>query len=278
MHPEIEVMFDRAAPTPERGPDIDRIIAGGRRLHTLRRVHRTAATLACVAMIAVAAPAVLDRWGDRATEPDRIAAAAPREAAGPKEPFRESTPSQGPAYVDRVRGEEKYLTGKKEIVASGTVMDLPWSLVEMRTTYAEGRGGEPDLCTEFFLGKDGIFGGGGACAAPTRDGSLVTLTGHYWGDVPDLVAIVGSIAEPAVSARVELEDGRTRPLEILPSSKDDNVGWYVFFPPPFERGRVVAFDAAGNEVGRRPICFPLSPDGSVKMEAPQQGSVTSCSQ
>lgn len=278
MHPEIEVMFDQAAPAPERGPDIDRIVAGGRRLQKLRRVRRTTVSLACVAIVAVTAPAMLGALGDRATVPDPIAPAAPREAAGPKEPFRESTPSQGPAYVDRVRGEEKYLTGKKEIVASGAVLDVPWSLVEMRTTYEEGRGGEPDLCTEFFLGAEGSFGGGGACAAPTRDGSLVTLTGHYWGDVPDLVAIVGSIAEPAVSARVELEDGRTRSLEILPSNKSDNVGWYLFFPPPFETGRIVAFDAAGNEVGSRPICFPLSPDGSVKMEAPDEGSVTSCSQ
>ena len=273
MFPELETKLEHAAPAPHVGPDIDAIVAGGRRLRTWRRVRSSALVVATVAAFAVAVPALVDVFGSTPSRDDRTGPASPQERS---EPFRDSTPYDGPVYVDRIRGEEKYLIGEKEIVASGVVLGEPWSMVEYVTTHNMPKE-QTSLCVEFFLGRDGMLGGGGNCAGPQRDGSLVTLSTQYWGDAPDIVASIGSIMEPAVSARVELEDGRSRPLEIIRSTKDMSIGWYVFFPPPFEKGRVVAYDAQGNEVSARAICFPIEPGGEFSMKPPEKGSNTYCS-
>lgn len=141
-------------------------------------------------------------------------------------------------------------------------------MVEILT--AEDGVDEPALCVEFFLGEEGRLGGGNGCA-PQSPESYVSLAGHYWSDAPDIVAMFGAVERPAVSARVYLDDGRTMPLEILRSTKDEAFGWYVFFPPPFEEGRVVAFDADGNRVGSEPLCFPIRA-GGFSMEPLENGN------
>ena len=268
MRPDIETLLETAAPSPTHRVDVARIVAGGEKLRTRRRIALAAAGVASISVLVVGLPSLLDR---PATEPRRVAPAAPQEVS---EPFRRSRPLKGPAYVDRIRGEDEYLVGEKEVVAAGVVLGEPWSFVELLTT--EGRDGRA-LCAEFFLGEDGMLGGGTACATPQHTDSLVMLSGHYWRDAPDVVAMYGSIERPAVSARVHLQDGRTLPLEIMRSAKDDRFGWYVFFPPPYEKGRVVAFDSDGTEVGSSPICFPISADGEVWTEPREEGITTGCS-
>lgn len=270
MRPDIEALLERAAPAPSGGPDVARIVAGGERLRARRRIVLAAASVTSIAALAVAVPGLLDANRGSAPDPRPVAPAAPEEAS---EPFRSSRPLEGPAYVDREVGEEEYLVGKKEVVAAGVVLGEPWSFVEFVTT--EGYDG-PALCAELFLGEDGMLGGGEACATPQHTESLVALSGHYWRDAPDVVAMYGSIEKPAVSARVRLADGRTLPLEIMRSAKNDRFGWYVFFPPPFARGRVVAFDSNGTPVGTEPICFPIDPGGEVWTEPREEGVTAGC--
>ena len=272
MHPELETLVKRAAPNPLTGPDVAAIVSGGRRLRTQRRVLIAGAVAAIVAVAITAGPAAIDVF-----VADRFPAPQPPAAPQDAEPFREVEPlPYREVYVDRVVGEQRYLIGKKEIVAAGKVLGRPWSMVEFITTEDRPRS-EAALCVEFFLGADGMLGGGGNCATPKHIDSVISLSGQYWGSAPEIVAVIGSVEKPAVAARVELKDGRTRELEIVRSRKDEDIGWYVFFPPPFERGRVVALDANGNEVGARPICFPIE-DGGFSMEPPPEGSNMSCSQ
>lgn len=271
MHPELESMLEQAAPAPRRAPDIGAIVSGGRRLRAQRRLMRLVTAVGVVGALGVSVPALMGAF--ESVEP--VPPAGPGKAT---EPFREVEPiPRRQVYVDREVGEGKELIGGKKIVAAGKVLGERWSMVEYVTT--ENRPREDQThCVEFFLGKDGLLGGGGDCATPKHDDSLLTLSGQYWADAPDVVAIIGSVAEPAVSARVELADGRSRTLEIIRSYKDDTVGWYVFFPPPFEEGRVVALDANGGEVGSRPICFPIDArTGEFSMEPVEHGN-SSCSQ
>ena len=275
MHPELEKRFEEAAPAPTAGPDVGSIVAGGRRLRVWRRARVAATVMTIVALVGLSVPMLID--GLAATDPERepISPATPGPDA---EPFRESKPDDRPAYIDRQAGQEQRLVGEKEVVASGVVLDEPWSMVEVVTIEQEEGTDSLSHCVEFFLGRNGRRGsGGGNCATVNPDDSAITLAALYWGDVPDLVAVIGSIAEPAVTARVELADGRSRAIEIFPSSKDDTIGWYAFFPPPFVDGEVVAYDADGQEVGRKAICFPIRAGAESGREPLPAGHVGGCS-
>jgi hypothetical protein len=171
-------------------------------------------------------------------------------------PGRARTTDQG---ID----DDLVLLMPREVVASGTVNEIPWTIQGYVTApgpnakwWHHGPVG-PEL--EFLLGEDASFGGGGA-GARIPEGTDFTSSVMFFGAFPLIVAWVGVASERTDHLEVRLDDGSTRRVE-LSEGPEGFPRFFWFFPPRGARGDVVAVDAGGTELQReRLLERDVSPD------------------
>lgn len=150
-----------------------------------------------------------------------------------------------------------------EIVAHGIVNGTPWLIQAFAT--GPGPGGRwwehgpvgPEM--EFLLGAQGQFGGGGMnCHIP--DGTHFTMTSHFFGALPEVVAWVGVASSETDHLEVRLDDGDVRRLELHPTLEGFPHAFW-FFPPRGASGSVVAFGRDGDPLQtERLVDIDVSPD------------------
>lgn len=107
----------------------------------------------------------------------------------------------------------------------------------------------PEL--EFFLGKDGWFGGGGV-STWLDEANDITASLDFFGRFPDIVSWVGVASDRTDHVEVRLDDGRSERVDL----HEGPVGFprfFWFFPPRGAAGVVVAVDADGNELQRESL-------------------------
>jgi hypothetical protein len=140
------------------------------------------------------------------------------------------------------------LTRGHEIVAHGTANGVPWLLQAFAT--GPGPGGKwwehgtvgPEM--EFLLGAEGCFGGGGM-RARIMDGTHFTMTSHFFGSLPEVVAWVGVASSETDHLEVRLDDGDVRRLELHRTLEGFPHAFW-FFPPRGAAGSVVAIGRDGD--------------------------------
>jgi hypothetical protein len=148
--------------------------------------------------------------------------------------------------------EDLVLAMPREVLAAGTVDEIPWVIQAYVTApgpdarwWHHGPLG-PEL--EFFLGKDGCFGGGGA-GTRIPDGTDFTCEVGFFGAFPEIVAWVGVASERTDHLEVRLDDGSIRRVE-LHRGPDGFPRFFWFFPPRGAEGDVVAVDVGGADLQR----------------------------
>ena len=153
----------------------------------------------------------------------------------------------------------------REVIASGTVNEIPWTIQGYVTApgpnakwWHHGPLG-PEL--ELHLGKDGSFGGLG-CIARIPEGTDFTSSVGFTGTLREIVAWVGVASARTDHLEVRLDDGSTRRAE-LNEGPEGFPRFFWFFPPRGAEGRVAAFDVGGAELQReRLIDSDVSPDAN----------------
>ena len=173
-------------------------------------------------------------------------------------------PQQHPT-TDQGIDEDLVLLMPPEVIASGTVNEVPWAIQGYMTApgtnahwWHHGPLG-PEL--EFLLGTDGAFGGGGT-AARIPDGTDFTSTVGFFGAFPEIVAWVGVASERTDHLEVRLDDGSTRRIE-LNEGPQGFPRFFWFFPPRGAEGEVVAVDDGGAELQREQLLeCSVSPDAN----------------
>jgi hypothetical protein len=173
-------------------------------------------------------------------------------------------PHRAPA-TDRGNDEDLVLALPREVIACGTVNEIPWTIQGCVTApgpsakwWHHGPLG-PEL--EFLLGKDGSFGGGEA-GARIPEGTDFTCEVMLFGALPEIVAWVGVASERTDHLEVKLDDGSTRRVE--PSEGPEGFPrFFWFFPPRGAKGDVVAVDAGGGELQTEHLLdLDVSPDAN----------------
>jgi len=146
--------------------------------------------------------------------------------------------------------EDLVLPMPPEVIAAGTVNEIPWVIQGYVTApgpnakwWHHGPVG-PEL--EFLLGEDGSFGGGGA-GARIPEGTDFTCSVHFFGAFPEIVAWVGVASERTDHLVVQLGDGYTRRVE-LSEGPEGFPRFFWFFPPRGAKGELVAVDVGGTEL------------------------------
>jgi hypothetical protein len=167
--------------------------------------------------------------------------------------------------TDRGVDEDLVLPMPREVIASGTVNEIPWAIQAYVTApgpnakwWHHGPLG-PEL--EFLLGEDGSFGGLGAIARIPAGTDFTSSVG-FFGGFPAIVAWVGVASERTDHLEVRLDDGSTRRVE--PSEGPEGFPrFFWFFPPRGAMGDVVAVDAGGTELQREHLVQSnVSPDAN----------------
>lgn len=154
-------------------------------------------------------------------------------------------------HIDSVGVDERFLAGPKEVVAHGTVAGIPWTLTAFITKpvgewWEHERPVGPE--TQFFLGAQGEYGGGGSHAG-IPEGSHLTLRGHFFGKSPEIIAWVGFVSEQTDHVEVHLSDGRVRRLDPAPVLQRFP-RYFLLFPPRGPEAEVLALDRGGNVLQR----------------------------
>ncbi len=160
-----------------------------------------------------------------------------------------------PHPVDHGIDDDLMVARPREVVAYGTVNGIPWTIQAFVTApgpkakwWDHGPVG-PEL--EFFLGKDGWFGGGGV-STWLDEGNDFTASLHFFGRFPETVSWVGLASNRTDHLEVRLDDGRTRRAD-LHEEPEGFPRFFWFFPPRRAAGVVVAVDANGNELQRESL-------------------------
>jgi hypothetical protein len=167
--------------------------------------------------------------------------------------------------TDRGIDEDLVLLMPQEVIACGTVNEVPWAI--QGYVIAPGPNAKwwlhgplgPEL--EFLLGEDGSFGGLGAIAR-IPDGTDFTSSVGFTGALPEIVAWVGVASARTDHLEVQLDDGSTRPVE-LNEGPEGFPRFFLFFPPRGAEGDVVAVDVGGAELQREHLLErDVSPDAN----------------
>jgi len=167
--------------------------------------------------------------------------------------------------TDRTIDDDLVHLMPREVIASGTVNEIPWTIQGYVTApgpnakwWHHGAVG-PEL--EFLLGKDGSFGGG-EVAARIPDGTDFTSAVSFFGALPEIVAWVGVASERTDHLEVRLDDGSIRRVEPR-EGPEGFPRFFWFFPPRGAKGDVVAVDAGGAELQREHLLErDVPPDGN----------------
>jgi hypothetical protein len=167
--------------------------------------------------------------------------------------------------TDRGFDEDLVLLMPREVIASGTVNQIPWAIQGYVTApgpnarwWHHGPLG-PEL--EFLLGKDGSFGGLGAMAR-IPEGTDFTSSVGFTGVLPEIVAWVGVASARTDHLEVRLDAGCTRRVE-LNEGPEGFPRFFWFFPPRGAKGEVVAVDVGGVELQREHLIeSDVSPDAN----------------
>jgi hypothetical protein len=167
--------------------------------------------------------------------------------------------------TDRGIDDDLFLLMPREVIACGTVNEIPWAIQGYVTApgpnakwWHHGPLG-PEL--EFLLGTDGSFGGV-EVAARIPDGTDFTSAVSFFGASPEIVAWVGVASERTDHLEVQLDDGSTRRVE-LSEGPEGFPRFFWFFPPRGAEGEVVAVDVGGAEIQREHLLErDVSPDAN----------------
>jgi hypothetical protein len=168
--------------------------------------------------------------------------------------------------IDLAIDEDLVLAMPREVIATGTVNEIPWVIQGYVTApgpsarwWHHGPVG-PEL--EFLLGTDGSFGGGSA-AARIPDGTDFTSEVGFFGAFPEIVSWVGVASERTDHLEVRLDDGSSRQVELI-EGPEGFPRFFWFFPPRGAEGDVVAVDASGAELqSERLLERDVPPDANI---------------
>ena len=160
-----------------------------------------------------------------------------------------------PRPVDHGIDDDLVVTRPREVVAYGTVNGIPWTIQAFVTApgpnakwWDHGPVG-PEL--EFFLGKDGWFGGGGV-STWLDEANDFTASLHFFGRFPDIVSWVGVATDRTDHLEVRPDNGRSRRAD-LHDGPEGFPRFFWFFPPRGAARVVVAVDADGHELQRESL-------------------------
>lgn len=171
-----------------------------------------------------------------------------------------------PRAVDHGLDEGLEIVLPRQVIAYGTVNDLPWTIQSYVTSpgpdakwWEHGSVG-PEL--EFFLGKDGHFGGGGV-GTRLNEGTHFTASVGFFGRFPEVVSWVGVVSDLVDHLDVRLDDGQVRRVDVLEPTLDSFPRFFWFFPPRGAAGVVVALGADGRELQREDLIhLEVEPDAN----------------
>jgi hypothetical protein len=138
------------------------------------------------------------------------------------------------------------VVGEKTVIAYGTVQKAPWSLVAYKTGYP-GAPGEVSPASDFFI--TGVGGSAGATLFDTTPWAPNDLAaGRIHGEDDRFDSVDGIVSSRVDAVRLELSDGTVRDVTLIPGPAGVDARYFVVFIPHRAPGRLVALDAAGQEV------------------------------
>jgi hypothetical protein len=138
------------------------------------------------------------------------------------------------------------VVGEKTVIAYGTVQEAPWSLVAYNVRYP-GAPGEVSPASDLFI--TGVGGSTGATLFDTTPWTPSDLSaGRMHGDDDQFDSIDGVVSSRVGAVHLELSDGTTRDVPLIPSPAGVDARYFVIFIPRQVEGRLVAIDSAGQEV------------------------------
>lgn len=135
-----------------------------------------------------------------------------------------------------------------DLVAQGENGSINWWL----SAYRDGS----NLCTEFFTEEANGGGGGGGCGGVDLDRHPIGLSTHSGDDSPSATGHV-----PLAVERLDMvmTDGSTSTVTEFyeaPEGVGFPIKFYVVIPFPEETDGLVAYDGAGDVVGRQEVFGP----------------------
>jgi hypothetical protein len=137
------------------------------------------------------------------------------------------------------------VVGEKVAIAYGTVQGAPWSLVAYNMRDADAPDGLNPYCELSVTGA-----GGGGCAlfetTPWQPNDLGAS--HGWAQPGGFDDLSGVVSSRVATVRLELSDGTVHQADLIPGPPGVDASYFVVFLPARSQGRIVALDAAGNEL------------------------------
>jgi hypothetical protein len=167
--------------------------------------------------------------------------------------------------------------GEKTVIAYGTVQGAPWSLVAYNIRYP-GAPGDVSPANDLFV--TGVGGSSGATLFETTPWSPNDLAaGRMHGDGEGFDSIDGIVSMRVDAVRLELSDGTVQDVMLIPGPPGVDARYFVLFIPHRAQGRLVALDAAGQEVEQ--MCLPdmagVPPDGTTRAQGELDSRLSPCS-
>jgi hypothetical protein len=138
------------------------------------------------------------------------------------------------------------VVGEKTVIAYGTVQGAPWSLVAYNIRYP-GAPGDVSPARDLFI--TGVGGSTGATLFDTTPWTPSDLAaGRMHGQEYRFDSVDGIVSTRVDAVRLELSDGTVRDVRLIPGPAGVDARYFVLFIPHQAQGRLVALDAAGQEV------------------------------
>jgi hypothetical protein len=153
-------------------------------------------------------------------------------------------------YVDHEANSDGVVdpgvVSEKTVIAYGTVQKAPWSLVAYNARNPGAPGGVSPA-SDFFVA--GVGGTAGATLFTTTPWSPNDLeAGRMNGDDDRFDSVHGIVSTRVGAVRLELSDGTVQDVTLIPGPAGVDAQYFVLFIPHRAQGRLVALDAAGEEV------------------------------
>jgi hypothetical protein len=137
------------------------------------------------------------------------------------------------------------VVGEKTVIAYGTVQAAPWSLVAYNTGYP-GAPGDISPASDLFI--TGVGGTGGTLFETTPWAPNDLAGGRMHGDDDRFDSVHGIVSTRVDAVRLELSDGTVQDVRLIPGPAGVDARYFVLFVPHRAQGRLVALDAAGQEI------------------------------
>ncbi|MEA2460386.1 MAG: hypothetical protein QOH90_563 [Actinomycetota bacterium] len=120
-------------------------------------------------------------------------------------------------------------------------------------------------CTQFMLGEDQRYGGGGSCEIPLARGHDVNFSESTFEEQPDIVPVFGATTEKVDRVTIELGSGEVFEAKMYEFPEDPRFRFFLVFldhvPKGDPAGHVVAYRGS-EEIERVKLCDSVPSGGT----------------